>query len=192
MSTWNGGGSGMESVMFISLPSFTQADAKCSPPSQTRYREASKKAPDPGCPQQSHDVQSLRGIRAKMMQGKRRVGKIQMRNLPSDPVLHYLLDRNEPSATKALASSIKQRRNEKAARLNVTLPEVRGISEDEMFKVVTTGKKTHQRSWKRIVTKPIFVGEGFTRQNPKAERFIRFVDTSSTEGYRKTDVAFIL
>ncbi|KAF4893979.1 Ribosome biogenesis protein nsa2 [Colletotrichum fructicola] len=136
----------------------------------TRYREASKKAPGPGWPQQSHDVQSLHGIRAKMMQGKRRVGKIQMRNLPSDPVLHYLLDRNEPSATKALASSIKQRRNEKAARLNITLPEVRSISEDEMFKVVTTGKKTHQRSWKRIVTKPIFVGEGFTRQNPKAER----------------------
>uniref|UniRef100_L2GHL6 60s ribosomal protein n=1 Tax=Colletotrichum fructicola (strain Nara gc5) TaxID=1213859 RepID=L2GHL6_COLFN len=116
-----------------------------------------------------------------MMQGKRRVGKIQMRNLPSDPVLHYLLDRNEPSATKALASSIKQRRNEKAARLNITLPEVRSISEDEMFKVVTTGKKTHQRSWKRIVTKPIFVGEGFTRQNPKAERFIRFTDGTSSE-----------
>ncbi|KAJ0272530.1 Ribosome biogenesis protein [Colletotrichum noveboracense] len=113
-------------------------------------------------------------------------------SLPSDPVPHYLLDRNEPSATKALASSIKQRRNEKAALFNITLPKVRGIFEDEMFKVVTTGKKTHQKSWKRIVTKPIFVGEGFTRQNPKAERFIRFVDTSSTEGYRKADLAFIL
>ncbi|KAF5519057.1 Ribosome biogenesis protein nsa2 [Colletotrichum aenigma] len=78
-----------------------------------------------------------------MMQEKRRVGKIQMRKLPCDPVPHYLLDRNEPSATKALASSIKQRRNEKVARLNVTLPEVRGISEDEMFKVVITDKKTH-------------------------------------------------
>ncbi|KAF5491620.1 Ribosome biogenesis protein nsa2 [Colletotrichum siamense] len=173
MSTWNGGGSGMESVILV-----TEKRAR------KRLARAGHK--------QSHDIQSLRGIHAMMMQEKRRVGKIQMRNLPSDPVLHYLLDRNEPSATKALASSIKQRRNEKAARLNVTLPEVRGISEDEMFKVVTTGKKTHQRSWKRIVTKPIFVGEGFTRQNPKAERFIRFVDTSSAEGYRKTDVAFIL
>ncbi|KAH9237519.1 hypothetical protein K456DRAFT_1721196 [Colletotrichum gloeosporioides 23] len=105
-----------------------------------------------------------------MMQEKRRTADD---SLPSDPVPHYLLDRNEPSATKALASSIKQRRNEKAALFNITLPKVRGIFEDEMFKVVTTGKKTHQKSWKRIVTKPIFVGEGFTRQNPKAERFIR-------------------
>lgn len=61
-----------------------------------------------------------------------------------------------------------------------------------MFKVVITGKKTHQKSWKRIVTKPIFVGEGFTRQNPKAERLVWFFDTSFTEGYRKADVAFIL
>ncbi|KAI8165265.1 hypothetical protein K4K49_010711 [Colletotrichum sp. SAR 10_70] len=120
---------------------------------------------------QSHDVQSLRGIRAKMMQEKRHHEKIQMRkpfegleerniktaddSLPSDPVPHYLLDRNEPSATKALVSSIKQRRNEKAALFNITLPKVRGIFEDEMFKVVTTGKKTHQKSWKRIFTKPI-------------------------------------
>ncbi|KAF4847959.1 Ribosome biogenesis protein nsa2 [Colletotrichum siamense] len=57
--------------------------------------------------------------------------------------------------------------------LTFALPKVRGIFEDEMFKVVTTGKKTHQKSWKRIVTKHIFVGEGFTGQNPKAERFIR-------------------
>ncbi|KAF4834297.1 Ribosome biogenesis protein nsa2 [Colletotrichum tropicale] len=115
-----------------------------------------------------------------MMQEKRRIKAVEERNvkkaedsLPYDPVPHYLLDRNEPSATKAVASSIKQRRNEKAARFNATLRKVRGISEDEMFKVVTTGKKTHQKSWKRFVIKPMFVGEGFTRQNPKAEMFIR-------------------
>ncbi|KAJ0384975.1 hypothetical protein COL922a_007255 [Colletotrichum nupharicola] len=170
MSTWNGGGSGMESVILVS---------------EDRARKRLARAGH----KQSHDVQSLRGIRVKMMQEKRRLGKIQMRklikaveernvknaedSLPCDLVPPYVLDRNDPSATKALASSIKQGRNEKASRFNTTLPKVRGISEDEMFKVVTTGKKTHQKSWKRIVTKRTFVGEGFTRQNPKGERFIR-------------------
>ncbi|OLN89333.1 Ribosome biogenesis protein NSA2 [Colletotrichum chlorophyti] len=137
---------------------------------------------------QSHDAQNLRGIRAKLMQEKRRVEKIQMRkqiksleernvktnddSLPSDPVPHYLLDRNDPKFAKALSSSIKQRRNEKAARFAVPLPKVRGISEEEMFNVVKTGKRQN-KSWKRMITKPTFVGEGFTRQNPKAERFIR-------------------
>jgi len=29
------------------------------------------------------------------------------------------------------------------------------------------------KGWKRMVTKPCFVGEGFTRKPPKFERFIR-------------------
>lgn len=139
----------------------------------------------------SDDAQNLRGLRAKLMQEKRRVEKIQMKkqiraleernvktkddSLPSDPVPAYLLDRNDPNMAKALSSSIKQRRTEKAARFAVPLPKVRGISEEEMFNVVNTGKKTHKKSWKRMITKPTFVGEGFTRQNPKHERFIRLV-----------------
>jgi ribosome biogenesis protein NSA2 len=55
----------------------------------------------------------------------------------------------------------------------VPLPKVRGISEEEMFKVVKTGKKTHKKSWKRMITQPTFVGPDFTRRNPKYERFIR-------------------
>lgn len=35
---------------------------------------------------------------------------------------------------------IKQKRKEKAGKWNVPLPKVRGIAEDEMFKVVKTGK----------------------------------------------------
>jgi hypothetical protein len=42
-----------------------------------------------------------------------------------------------------------------------------------MFKVVNTGKKTHQKSWKRMITKPTFVGSDFTRRPVKYERFIR-------------------
>jgi ribosome biogenesis protein NSA2 len=30
-----------------------------------------------------------------------------------------------------------------------------------------------EKVWKRLVTKPCFVGEGFTRKPPKFERFIR-------------------
>ncbi|CAJ0760111.1 4104_t:CDS:2, partial [Entrophospora sp. SA101] len=42
------------------------------------------------------------------------------------------------------------------------LMDLRGIAEDEMFRV-----------WKRMVTKATFVGDGFTRKPPKYERFIR-------------------
>ncbi len=41
-----------------------------------------------------------------------------------------------------------------------------------MFKVLKTGSKK-QKSWKRMVSKATFVGEGFTRKPVKMERFIR-------------------
>jgi ribosome biogenesis protein NSA2 len=85
----------------------------------------------------------------------------------------YLLDRSNEKNAKALSSQIKQKRNEKAARFSVPIPKVKGVSEEEMFKVVTTGKKTHKKSWKRMITKPTFVGPGFTRRPVKYERFIR-------------------
>lgn len=40
-------------------------------------------------------------------------------------------------------------RKEKAAKFSVPLPKVRGISEEEVFKVIKSGKKTHKKSWKR-------------------------------------------
>ena len=139
--------------------------------------------------ERSKDAQNLRGLRAKMMQQKRRKEKIQMkkqikaleeRNVkssadatPKEPVPSYLLDRGAPTNAKALSSAIKQKRSEKAARFAVPLPKVRGISEEEMFKVVKTGKKTAKKAWKRVITKPTFVGQGFTRTNVKYERFIR-------------------
>lgn len=94
---------------------------------------------------------------------------------PKSAVPHYLLDRSEATNAKALSSAIKDKRNEKAAKFSVPIPKVRGISEEEMFKVVNTGKKTHKKSWKRMITKPTFVGQDFTRQNVKYERFIRYV-----------------
>lgn len=84
----------------------------------------------------------------------------------------YLLDREGQQRAKVLSNMIKQKRKEKAGKWNVPLPKVRGIAEDEMFKVLRSGK-TKAKSWKRMVTKATFVGDGFTRKPPKYERFIR-------------------
>lgn len=76
---------------------------------------------------------------------------------------------------KALSSAIKDRRKDKAAKYSVPLPKVRGIAEEEMFKVIKTGaRKT--KSWKRMVNKATFVGEGFTRKPVKLEVGNRGVD----------------
>ncbi|KAG6372332.1 hypothetical protein JVT61DRAFT_7772 [Boletus reticuloceps] len=92
--------------------------------------------------------------------------------VPDGALPTYLLDREGQKDAKALSSAIKQKRKDKAAKYSVPLPKVRGIAEDEMFKVVKTGKNK-SKSWKRIVTKATFVGEGFTRKPVKMERFIR-------------------
>ncbi|KAI9647311.1 hypothetical protein NHQ30_003696 [Ciborinia camelliae] len=138
----------------------------------------------------SDDAQKLTGLRAKLYQQKRRHEKIQMKkqikaheernvksSAPSEPsstpLPQYLLDRSNPTNAKALSSAIKNKRAEKAAKFSVPLPKVRGIAEEEMFKVVKTGKKTAKKSWKRMITKPTFVGPDFTRRPVKYERFIR-------------------
>ncbi len=74
----------------------------------------------------------------------------------SQPLPQYLLDREKGTNAKALSSAIKNNRSEKAAKFSVPLPKVRGISEEEMFKVVKTGKKTAKKGWKRMITKPTF------------------------------------
>jgi len=52
------------------------------------------------------------------------------------------------------------------------LQQVRPIAEDEMFKVMRSGKR-QKKQWKRMLTKVTFVGGAFTRKPPKYERFIR-------------------
>lgn len=136
------------------------------------------------------DAQNLRGYRAKMFAKQRYAEKMEMKKklrqheqskvkgsggdeAPSSEALPaYLLDRQDPTSAKALSSSIKQKRLEKADKFSVPLPKVRGISEDEMFKSLKTGKRQN-KSWKRMITKPTFVGEGFTRRPVKMERIIR-------------------
>lgn len=119
--------------------------------------------------------------RKEKIQLKQKIRSHEERNLKtsepaepsSDALPQYLLDRSKGNNAKALSSQIKQKRNEKSARFSVPLPKVKGISEEEMFSVVKTGKKTHKKSWKRMITKPTFVGPGFTRRPVKYERFIR-------------------
>lgn len=134
-------------------------------------------------------AQKTFGLKAKLLHAKRHREKVQMkktlkahdeRNVKqadsgtvSDGALPtYLLDREVQKDAKALSTAIKQKRKDKAAKYAVPLPKVRGIAEDEMFKVVKTGK-SKSKSWKRMVTKATFVGEGFTRKPVKMERFIR-------------------
>ncbi|UKZ73291.1 Ribosome biogenesis protein [Trichoderma virens FT-333] len=122
----------------------------------------------------SQDAQNLRGLRAKLYQKKRHNEKIQMKKAIKAHEERNVKTADEKEPSQPLPSSaIKNKRAEKAAKFSVPLPKVRGISEEEMFKVVKTGKKTHKRAWKRVITKPTFVGPDFTRRNPKYERFIR-------------------
>ena len=72
------------------------------------------------------------------------------------PLPQYLLDRGKENSAKSLSSAIKNKRNEKVAKFSVPLPKVKGISEEEMFKVVKTGAKTKKKGWKRMITKPTF------------------------------------
>ncbi|KAF8135487.1 ribosomal protein S8e/ribosomal biogenesis NSA2 [Boletus edulis] len=134
-------------------------------------------------------AQKAFGIKAKILHAKRHAEKVQLKKtlkahdernvkqadssaVPDGALPTYLLDREGQKDAKALSSAIKQKRKDKAAKYSVPLPKVRGIAEDEMFKVVKTGKNK-SKSWKRIVTKATFVGEGFTRKPVKMERFIR-------------------
>jgi ribosome biogenesis protein NSA2 len=67
---------------------------------------------------------------------------------------------------------IKQKRKEKAGKWKVPIDKVKPLTEEEMFKVIRTGKR-RRKVWKRMIDKVSFVSENFTRKPPKFERFIR-------------------
>ena len=92
--------------------------------------------------------------------------------IPKGAVPSYLLDREGVSRAKVLSNTIKQKRKEKAGKWSVPIPKVKPVADDEMFKVLKSGKRRN-KAWKRVIRKATFVGEGFTRKPPKYERFIR-------------------
>ena len=133
----------------------------------------------------SQENQKLVGHKAKLHHARRHAEKIQMKKtlkahdernvkqkddgaVKEGALPTYLLDREGQKDAKALSSAVKDRRKDKAAKYAVPLPKVRGIAEEEMFKVIKTGK-SKQKSWKRMVSKPTFVGENFTRKPVKLE-----------------------
>mmetsp|Transcript_3440 Transcript_3440/g.3400 ORF Transcript_3440/g.3400 Transcript_3440/m.3400 type:complete len:128 (+) Transcript_3440:326-709(+) len=67
---------------------------------------------------------------------------------------------------------IKQKRKEKAGKWKVPIEKVKPMTEDEMFKVMRSGKRK-KKVWKRMINKVTFVSDNFTRKPPKYERFIR-------------------
>jgi len=136
----------------------------------------------------SEFAQKVHGLRAKLLNKKRYSEKATMQKtiaqheersnkhkkdkIPDGSLPSYLIDRQNITRAKVLSNTVKQKRKEKAGKYAVPINKVKPISEAEMFKVIRTGKKK-SKSWKRMVTKVTFVGEGFTRKPPKYERFIR-------------------
>jgi ribosome biogenesis protein NSA2 len=134
-------------------------------------------------------AQKAHGIRAKLFNQKRFKEKAAMRKTIAEhnergnkhanddavadgAVPAYLLDREGVSRAKVLSNTVKQKRKEKAGKWDVPIPKVKPVADDEMFKVLKTGK-SRNKAWKRMVTKVTFVGDNFTRKAPKYERFIR-------------------
>eukprot|EP00963_Diacronema_lutheri_P007391 scaffold649_cov347-Pavlova_lutheri.AAC.30 len=137
----------------------------------------------------SKQAQKALGIKGKMLAKERYKEKVTLKKTlamakerdtekkvpgqdPAGAVPAYLLDREQVQRAKVLSNTIKQKRKEKAGKWEVPLPKVRPMAEDEMFKVLHSGKR-RKKSWKRMITKATFVGENFTRKPPKFERFIR-------------------
>ncbi|CAI8022573.1 Ribosome biogenesis protein NSA2 homolog [Geodia barretti] len=125
-------------------------------------------------------AKKIHGLKAKLYNKKRYAEKVVMRKkikqheerktknrrddvVPEGAVPPYLLDREGQSRAKVLSNMIKQKRKEKAGKWTVPLPKVRAVGEDEVFKVLRSGKR-RKKSWKRMVTKVTYVGEGFTRK----------------------------
>lgn len=137
----------------------------------------------------SQKARKLRGIKAKLFAKKRYTEKATMKKTikahqekdaktknkdeaKPGAVPAYLLDREQVRRTKVLSNMIKQKRKEKAGKWQVPIPKVKAMTEDEMFKILRTGKRK-KKAWKRVINKVSFVGDNFTRKAPKFERYIR-------------------
>jgi len=153
------------------------------------YFERKRKKEAREAHKRSQFAQKVHGLRAKLYHKKRFQEKALMKKtismhaekdkervdnqeIEKGALPAYLLDRRHTSTAKVLSNMIKQKRKEKAGKWSVPIPKVAPLSDDQVFKVIRTGKRK-KKQWKRMVTKVTFVGEGFTRKPPKYERFIR-------------------
>ncbi|EIJ88613.1 ribosome biogenesis protein NSA2 [Nematocida parisii] len=111
-------------------------------------------------------------LKKEKMQTERKQKKVAQEEIADGAIPAYLLDREKQAAIQAITTQLKEQRQNKAGKYTVPVPQVRGVSEAEAFKVMKTGKR-QKNEWKRVVTKPCFVGDNYTRKPPKFERFIR-------------------
>jgi ribosome biogenesis protein NSA2 len=156
---------------------------------QLNYEEKKRKKEAREVHKRSEYARKALGLKGKMFAKKRHQEKALLKKTiamheekeqkhkaddgaPQNAVPAYLLERDQVDRAKVLSNTIKQKRKEKAGKWEVPLPKVRPVAEDEMFKVLKSGKRM-KKSWKRMITKVTFVGPGFTRKPPKYERFIR-------------------
>lgn len=135
-------------------------------------------------------LSKVTGMRAKLASKARHKEKVELKKkikaheekqtgakpkekpMPKNAVPAFLEDRAIADRAKLLTNSIKQKRKEKVGKWAVPIPKVKPLTEDEMFKVVRTGK-SRRKGWKRMINKMTYVGDTFTRKPPKYERFIR-------------------
>ncbi len=61
--------------------------------------------------------------------------------VPAGAIPSYLMDRAGVSRAKVLSNTVKQKRKEKAGKWSVPIPKVRAIADDEMFKILKSGKR---------------------------------------------------
>ncbi len=117
----------------------------------------------------SQFAQKVHGLRAKLHQKKRYKEKATMKKtlsmheerdskhanddaIPAGALPSYLLDREGVSRAKVLSNTVKQKRKERAGKWEVPIPKIKPVADDEMFKVLRSGKR-QAKSWKRMVTK---------------------------------------
>eukprot|EP00884_Botryococcus_braunii_P019149 jgi/Botrbrau1/5918/Bobra.0366s0092.1 len=153
------------------------------------YHEKKRKKEARQVHKRSKIAQRTLGLKGKMLAKKRHAEKATMKKTiamhqqkdakhkvddggKQGALPAYLLDRDQVDRAKVLSNTVKQKRKQKAGKWEVPLPKVRPVAEDEMFKVLRSGKR-RKAQWKRMVTKVTFVGNNFTRKPPKYERFIR-------------------
>lgn len=140
-------------------------------------------------------VTTLTGIKAKLFKQKLQAEKLQLKKnekmketkkkktveIGTEALPAFLLDRGGEQG-RELSTKVKQRRQEKAAKYSVPIAKVEGLSEADVFGVVTSGKRK-KKQWKRMVNRPCFVGSDFTRKAPKFERFIRPMSMRFTQAH---------
>jgi len=103
-------------------------------------------------------AQKVTGIRAKLYNKRRYSEKAQLKKtialheekqqktvddnrITPGALPPYLLDRRNTSSAKILSNMIKQKRKEKAGKWDVPLPKVRPMAQDEIFRVIRSGKR---------------------------------------------------